>query len=58
MRKAAFLDRDGVLNLDKAYVHSRDEFDWVPGVFDAAKKLTDAGFILVVVTNQSGIGRG
>lgn len=58
MRKAAFLDRDGVINIDRAYVHSRDEFDWVPGVFEAARKLVDAGFILVVVTNQSGIGRG
>ena len=36
MRKAAFLDRDGVINIDHAYVHKLEEFDWVPGVLEAA----------------------
>lgn len=58
MAKAAFLDRDGVINLDHAYVHKIEDFDWVPGVLEAAKTLHDAGYLLVVVTNQSGIGRG
>lgn len=58
MKKAAFLDRDGVINIDHAYVHKIDEFEWVPGVLDAARRLHEAGFELVVVTNQSGIGRG
>ena len=58
MKKAAFLDRDGVINIDHAYVHKIDEFEWVPGVLDAARRLHEAGFHLVVVTNQSGIGRG
>ena len=57
MKKAAFLDRDGVINIDHAYVHKIDEFEWVPGVLDAARRLHEAGFELVVVTNQSGIGR-
>lgn len=58
MRRAAFLDRDGVINIDHAYVHTIEAFEWVPGVLDAARRLHDAGFALVVVTNQSGIGRG
>lgn len=58
MRRAAFLDRDGVINVDHGYVHKVDEFEWVPGVLEAARALKDAGYALVVVTNQSGIGRG
>jgi D-glycero-D-manno-heptose 1,7-bisphosphate phosphatase len=57
-RPAAFLDRDGVINLDHGYVVRREEFAWVPGVREAAAQLHRAGFALVVVTNQSGIGRG
>ena len=57
-RKAAFLDRDGVINLDKAYVHTWDEFEFVPGAVSAMKALKDAGYALVVITNQSGIARG
>jgi D-glycero-D-manno-heptose 1,7-bisphosphate phosphatase len=55
---AAFLDRDGVINIDHGYVVRREEFAWVPGVREAAAQLHRAGFALVVVTNQSGIGRG
>ncbi len=58
MRRAAFLDRDGVINVDRAYVHKIEEFEWIPGVLEAARILADAGFLLVVATNQSGIGRG
>lgn len=58
MKKAAFLDRDGVINIDHAYVHKIEEFDWVPGVLEAARTLSNAGYLLVVITNQSGIGRG
>lgn len=57
-RKAAFLDRDGVINLDRAYVHKWEEFEFVPGAVDAMKRLSDAGYALVIVTNQSGIARG
>ena len=44
MKRAAFLDRDGVINIDHAYVHDREHFEWVPGVLEGARMLTDAGF--------------
>jgi D-glycero-D-manno-heptose 1,7-bisphosphate phosphatase len=57
-RRAAFLDRDGVINVDHGYVVRREDFSFVPGVLDGARRLRKLGFTLVVVTNQSGIGRG
>lgn len=57
-RKAAFLDRDGVINLDRAYVHTWAEFEFVPGAVNAMRRLHEAGYALVVVTNQSGLARG
>lgn len=58
LRKAAFLDRDGVINLDNAYVSRWEDFEFVPGAVVAMRALKQAGFALVVVTNQSGIARG
>jgi D-glycero-D-manno-heptose 1,7-bisphosphate phosphatase len=57
-RRAAFLDRDGVINVDHGYVFRSEEFAFIPGVLDACKRLAEIGFALVVVSNQSGIGRG
>ena len=57
-RKAVFLDRDGVINLDRAYVHRWDDFEFVPGAVEAMRRLKQAGYALVVVTNQSGLARG
>lgn len=57
-RQAAFLDRDGVINLDRAYVSRWEDFEFVPGAIDAMRRLKKAGYALVVVTNQSGIARG
>jgi len=56
--RAAFLDRDGVINRDSGYVHHISAFEWIDGVFDALRALSRAGFLLVIVTNQSGIARG
>lgn len=58
VRPAAFLDRDGVLNVDHGYVSRAADFQWLPGVIPALRRLQQAGFVLVVVTNQSGIARG
>lgn len=58
MKRALFLDRDGVINVDRGYVHRPEDFELLPGVLDAAARLSSAGWTLVVVTNQSGIARG
>ncbi len=58
MNRAVFLDRDGVLNEDRHYLHKIEDFVLVPGAEPALKRLADAGFKLFIVTNQSGVGRG
>ena len=58
MTKAVFLDRDGVINIDKAYVSKIEDFEFCEGVFEALKHFQNLGYLLIVVTNQSGIGRG
>ena len=57
-RPAVFLDRDGVLNHDRGFVHSRAHFCWIDGAREAVKAFNEAGFYVFIVTNQSGIGRG
>lgn len=56
--KAAFLDRDGVINIDSGYVHHWDEFVFVQGSVAGIRNLQNAGFMLIIVTNQGGIARG
>lgn len=58
MRAAVFLDRDGVLNEDRGYVHRTEDCILFPGTARALRRLGEAGYLLFVVTNQSGIGRG
>jgi D-glycero-D-manno-heptose 1,7-bisphosphate phosphatase len=57
-RRAAFLDRDGVINREVGYLHRWEDFEFLPGALQAMKRLHDAGYALVIVTNQSGIARG
>jgi D-glycero-D-manno-heptose 1,7-bisphosphate phosphatase len=58
-KQLIILDRDGVINEDSDdYVKSPDEWQPIPGSLEAIKKLNDAGKIVVVATNQSGVGRG
>jgi D-glycero-D-manno-heptose 1,7-bisphosphate phosphatase len=58
LRRAAFIDRDGVLNVDHGYVYRVQDFEWLPGAVQALRQLQAAGHALVIVTNQSGIARG
>jgi D-glycero-D-manno-heptose 1,7-bisphosphate phosphatase len=58
LRPAAFLDRDGVINIERDYVHRIEDFELLPGVVEALAALQRAGHALVVVTNQGGIGLG
>ena len=57
-RPGAFLDRDGVLIVDSGYPHRPDQLVLIPGAAEAVKRLNDAGYVTVIVTNQSGVARG
>jgi len=57
-RRAAFLDRDGVINVDTGYLYRWEDFQFMPGVIETLGQLHRAGYLLVVITNQSGIARG
>jgi len=57
-RPALFLDRDGVINVDKAYVHRKEDFVFVDGIFDLVRHANALDWLVVIVTNQAGIGRG
>lgn len=58
MKRAVFLDRDGTLIAEKHYLHKVEEVEIFPGAIGALKRLQDAGFLLFIVSNQSGVGRG
>jgi D-glycero-D-manno-heptose 1,7-bisphosphate phosphatase len=58
IRPALFLDRDGTLNVDTGYLHRREDFEWIPGAREAVRVANDKGWLVFVVTNQSGVARG
>jgi D-glycero-D-manno-heptose 1,7-bisphosphate phosphatase len=58
LRPALFLDRDGVINIDHAYVCRQEDFHFVDGIFDLCRSAKRLGYLIFVVTNQAGIGRG
>jgi D-glycero-D-manno-heptose 1,7-bisphosphate phosphatase len=58
VRKALFLDRDGVINEDKKYVHRIEDFVLLPGVIDAVRLAKERGYAIAVITNQAGVARG
>ena len=55
---AVFLDRDGVINKENGYVHKIEEFCFIEGVFEACSEMRQAGYRLIIITNQAGIARG
>lgn len=56
--KALFLDRDGVINVDKSYVYKWEDFEFIPEIFDIIKMAHERDYKVIVLTNQSGIARG
>jgi len=57
-RPALFLDRDGVINIDHGYVYKTEGFEFVPGIFDLVRAANENDYLVIVITNQAGIGRG
>lgn len=58
LRKAAFIDRDGVINEERHYLHRKEDFVILPGVAQGIKTLASSGYKIVVISNQAGIARG
>lgn len=56
--KAVFLDRDGVINHEREYLYKKQDFYFIDGVFEACRRFQSQGYLLIVITNQSGIARG
>ena len=58
MLKALFLDRDGVINVEKDYLYKIEDFEFINGIFELCRYYQAQNYLIIVVTNQSGIDRG
>jgi len=58
MKKALFIDRDGVINVDKVHVSGIDQFEFTDGIFDLCRKYSESGYLIAIITNQAGIAKG
>ena len=58
MERVVFLDRDGTINEEVNYLHRREDLRILPAVTEGLRLLSEAGFLLILITNQAGIGRG
>jgi D-glycero-D-manno-heptose 1,7-bisphosphate phosphatase len=58
MKKALFIDRDGVINVDKVHVFRSQDFEFSRGIFDLCRGYSDKGYLIIVITNQAGIAKG
>lgn len=58
LKKALFLDRDGVINRDFSYVYELEKLEFMPNIFEIVKFFYDKGYLVFIITNQSGVGRG
>lgn len=56
--KALFLDRDGVVNVEKNYLHKIEDFELMDGIVEVCRAYQEQGYLIIIVTNQSGISRG
>ena len=57
MKKALFLDRDGVINKEKNYLYKIEDFEFIDGVFETCRYFHELGYLIVIITNQAGIAR-
>jgi D-glycero-D-manno-heptose 1,7-bisphosphate phosphatase len=58
MNRALFLDRDGVINIDRGHVFLKEHFEFAEGIFGLCRKYIDDGYLIIVITNQAGIAKG
>jgi D-glycero-D-manno-heptose 1,7-bisphosphate phosphatase len=58
MNKALFIDRDGVINVDKVHVFRKEDFEFTRGIFELCRKYCEKGYLIIVITNQAGIAKG
>jgi D-glycero-D-manno-heptose 1,7-bisphosphate phosphatase len=58
MNKALFIDRDGVINIDKVHVFRKEDFEFTKGIFELCRNYSDNGYLIIVITNQAGIAKG